>query len=124
MPKVKKTTTPLQTILGGVLWFLSFQYFIVEWIVARAWTTPPYSMMYNFISDLGATKCGYFHLGITTYICSPLHTYINISFILNGLLAIIGVFLLRNIFPKIDGLLQEFLLLVSALLDYLGGIFP
>lgn len=82
---------------GSLCWIAALQWFPVQAIVQAAWTTP-FSLSHNFISDLGAVHCGTSKgLG---YVCSPLHTLMNASFIAIGLLTLAGVVLLWGTWPR------------------------
>lgn len=83
--------------VGAVLWLLCFQYFVGEQVARLGWTTP-YSMVSNYISDLGAVRCG-MHLASGLWVCSPLHWLMNASFILQGVLILFGAILVRSRFP-------------------------
>jgi hypothetical membrane protein len=75
--------------LGPLLWALCCQYFFAEIIAAHAFRGE-YSLADNYISDLGAVLC-------TPALCSPLHAFMNASFVLQGFLIFAGsVFLRRN----------------------------
>jgi hypothetical membrane protein len=87
----------VRSIAGSVCWILALQWFPVQAIVQAAWTTP-YSLSHNFISDLGAVHCAT-DPGLG-YVCSPLHTLMNASFIVIGLLVLAGVVLLWNAWPR------------------------
>lgn len=87
----------LQPRIGGALWSLSVVYFIGQAVTQAAWSTP-YSLIDNRISDLGNTACG--RALATVYICSPLHTVMNVSFILTGLLLLAGLPLTRRMWPR------------------------
>jgi hypothetical membrane protein len=69
-------------------------YFTAELITAAAWTDPPYSYTYHFISDLGvhgpSTAFG-------QYMYSPLAWVMNTGFFLFGLAVLAGVLLLRDL---------------------------
>jgi len=69
-------------------------YFAAEFIAAAAWTDPPYSYTYHFISDLGvrgpATVFG-------QDVYSPLARVMNAGLFLFGLAALTGVILLRGL---------------------------
>ena len=69
-------------------------------MAAGAWTRP-YSLKNNYISDLGNTACGMFHVphGTPYYVCSPSHAVMNASFIIFGVLTIAGALLLQRIWP-------------------------
>jgi hypothetical membrane protein len=68
-------------------------YFVTEFIAAAAWTDPPYSYTYHFISDLGvhgpSTAFG-------QYMYSPLAWVMNTGFFLFGPAVLAGVLLLRR----------------------------
>jgi hypothetical membrane protein len=66
------------TRLGAILWIACVQFFLAEQVVRRAWTIP-YSFATNYVSDLGATGC-------SALVCSPWHTLMNASFVLQGIL--------------------------------------
>ena len=86
---------------GGACWAVGVvQYAAVQLVAAAAWTTP-YSLKNNYISDLGNTACGMFHVphGTPYYVCSPDHGLMNASFAVAGVLTIAGALLLRRIWP-------------------------
>jgi len=62
-----------------------------------------YSLRFNYISDLGATHCGWFDTGPigigSHYACSPWNPVFNASIIVLGLLVLLAVLLLRTAFP-------------------------
>lgn len=102
------------------------QFFLVQIVVAAAWTTP-YSWSRNWISDLGNTDCGQFALSQSApeYVCSPRHDLMNASFVLNGVLFLIGGLALTGLFPA--GRLRtwgRWLLVVSGVLKILVGLAP
>ena len=84
--------------LGAALWVGCLQYFCAEAIAALCWSGS-YSFRYNFISDLGAVHCradlAKAHSG-----CSPLHALMNASFLLQGLLILVGTVLVWPLFPR------------------------
>jgi hypothetical membrane protein len=93
-------------ILGGAAWILAtLQYAVVQVVVAAAWHHPPYSWLGNYISDLGNTACGRFTVphGTPSYVCSPMHSAMNASFIIAGILTIVGAVLLRRFWPRSRG---------------------
>jgi hypothetical membrane protein len=79
--------------LGAGLWLFCFQFFVGEQIARLGWPGH-YSMARNYLSDLGAVRCG----GAAT--CSSLHWVMNASFVLQGLLIVFGTVLVRSIFPE------------------------
>ncbi len=106
---------------AGLVWMCAVQFFIAQAIVQYAWTTP-YSLAGNFISDLGNTVCGMYN-GL--YVCSPWHQWMNISFLLQGFIILIGAILARPIFQRERLRTLVFVLLVLTGLGMIGvGIFP
>jgi hypothetical membrane protein len=69
-------------------------YFAAEFIAAAAWTDPPYSYTYHFISDLGVHGPS---TAFDQYMYSPLAWVMNTGFILFGIAAFAGVFMLRGL---------------------------
>ncbi len=72
--------------LGGLAWLGCAQFFAAEAIAASQYRGA-YSYRSDFISDLGATACA------TS--CSPLHSLMNGSFLLQGVLIATGLVLVR-----------------------------
>ncbi len=92
-------------VVGGVAWILStVVFFIAQFVAAAAWHHPPYSWSGNYISDLGNTKCGLFAVphGTKALVCSPRHTEMNVGFIVNGALFLLGAVLLRFAWPPVS----------------------
>jgi len=89
-------STPFRTArnwpLGITVWLLSVQYFAVQIIVAGQWAQP-FSVLHNTISDLGNTTCGPYRDAL---ICSPLHTWMNLSFVALGMGMILGALLIQR----------------------------
>ena len=88
-------------VAGGACWAVgAVQYAAAQVVAAGAWTRP-YSLKNNYISDLGNTACGMFHVphGTPYYVCSPSHAVMNASFIIFGVLTITGALLLQPIWP-------------------------
>ena len=83
-------------LVGPSFWILSVQYFVAQFVVARHWTTA-FSLSRNTISDLGNTVCGPYGGRL---VCSPLHDWMNASFILLGLTMIIGSGLIYHEFRR------------------------
>ncbi|GAA1645387.1 DUF998 domain-containing protein [Actinoplanes couchii] len=84
----------LKTPAGTALAAGAGIYFTAEFITAAAWTDPPYSYTYHFISNLGvhgpATVLGQF-------MYSPLAWLMNTGFVLFGLAVLAGVLMLRGL---------------------------
>jgi hypothetical membrane protein len=108
-------------LIGPLVWALSVQYFVVQFIAARAWHTP-FSLSRNVISDLGNTACGQY---AQRYVCSPQHGLMNASFILLGLTMALGSLLIYQEFVRSRASLVGFsLMAVSGAGTLLVGLFP
>ena len=73
----------------------------MEQIASHAWKTP-YLFAQNYISDLGAVRCtsaARTGLSRVVSICSPLHAWMNVSFVLQGMLIFTGAILVRRSLP-------------------------
>jgi hypothetical membrane protein len=81
-----------RTKLGALLWILCLQYFVAEAVAISGWSGA-YSFRFNYISDLGA-------LGCSAASCSPLHAVMNGSFLLQGMLIVVGTALLWPRYAK------------------------
>ena len=94
-PSDKATTSPYGGVvrpglvrLGAWAWVLgSVQSFALQLIVGAAWPEP-YSWAANNISDLGNVGCGAWD---GRHVCSPLHAWMNASFVAQGLLLVVGL---------------------------------
>ena len=82
---------------GAVLIASGGVYFAAEFIAAAAWTDPPYSYTYHFISDLGVHGPS---TGFGQYMYSPLAWVMNAGLILFGLTALAGVVMLRGLLGR------------------------
>ncbi|GGK81589.1 hypothetical protein Sme01_63050 [Sphaerisporangium melleum] len=89
-------------------------FLLAEFIAAAAWTDPPYSYTYDFISNLGvhgpSTLFG-------QYMYSPLAWVMNTGFILFGITILAGVALLRGLSGR-----RRWGTLIPATLLAVGGI--
>jgi len=87
---------------------------LVEFISAAAWTDPPYSYTYNFISNLGVR-------GPSTlfgqYMASPLYWLMNTGFIVFGIVIFAGVTLLKGLSGT-----RRLAVMTAALLLAVGGV--
>ena len=80
---------------GAIAWIASIQFFVMQAVAQSAWTTP-YSLVTNYISDLGNTVCDTYPSDFGRFVCPPWHPAKNASFILIGLTTAFGAILLRN----------------------------
>jgi hypothetical membrane protein len=121
------TRTGLAIVVGGAAWILAtLQFFVAQLVTAAAWN-PPYRWTNNYISDLGNTACGESAVphGIPTYVCSPLYPVMNASFIVAGILTIVGAILLRPIWPRRRLITVALALwIVAGLGKVLVGLYP
>jgi hypothetical membrane protein len=114
-------------VAGGACWTAGVvQYAAAQVVAAGAWTRP-YSLKNNYISDLGNTACGMFHVphGTPYYVCSPSHAVMNASFIIFGVLTIAGALLVQRIWP--GGRLARWALImwvISGLGKIVVGLVP
>jgi hypothetical membrane protein len=107
---------------GAVLWILNVQYFIMQLVVAAAWTGVSYSWANNTISDLANTRCGAYG---ARSVCSPLHTAMNISFVVLGVTIVSGAILLqRKLALSSMGRLGFGCMAAAGLGAMLVGLFP
>jgi hypothetical membrane protein len=117
----------LAIVVGGAAWILAtLQFFVAQLVTASVWN-PPYSWTNNYISDLANTACGQFAVprGTPMYVCSPLYPIMNASFILAGVLTLIGAVLLRPIWPRRRLIAVALALwIVVGVGKVLVGIFP
>ena len=75
--------------------------------IAQAASARPYSLTTNLISDLGNSGCG-------PAICSPLHGLINATFVLVGLLHLVGAVATWRAWPRYAGTMVGLALLAVA----------
>src|SRR5262245_55498029 len=103
----------LETASGALLIAGPVIFLLAEFIAAAAWTDPPYSYTYHFISNLGvhgpSTLFG-------QYMYSPLAWVMNIGFFLFGITIVAGVVLLRGL-----GGWRRWAVLAPATLLAVGG---
>ena len=111
MVSIPPTHVGRSVLWGGLLIAVG----AVQFVVANAWVQTRYagySLLTNYISDLGNTST------------SPLHIVFNISIILLGVLAFVGILLAWGGFPRggsrVVGL---FLLLIASVAAILVGLF-
>lgn len=81
-----------------MLWVASVQFVLGMAVTQLGWTTP-YSLLTNYISDLGAVHCQYYHATLDSrYICSPWHGVFDTSIVILGLLSIAAAVLIYRAF--------------------------
>ncbi len=111
--------------LGAVLLIVGAVQFVVGMAVTQLGWTTPYSLLHNYISDLGAVHCYYYTGAEPRYICSPWHDVFNTSIVLLGLILIAGLYFIRSAFPPRRTRLVGLGLLVLAGVGAIGvGLSP
>lgn len=109
---------------AGAIWVCAAQFFLAQVIAQARWTTP-FSLATNYISDLGNTTCGLYPAVAGKYVCSPWHTLMNVSFVLQGGIILAGAVLARPAFAGLCRVGPVFPLLVVTALGMVGvGLFP
>ncbi len=82
---------------GAIGWLVGVAEFVAGMAIAQAgWTGSTYSLLTNYISDLGNTVCAPYD---GRAVCSPWHLVFNVAIGLMGLLLIAGIFGMRQWFP-------------------------
>lgn len=115
------TFTEKYPLVGPIMWILCVEYFVIQLIVAMSWRNA-YSITQNTISDLGNTACGMYG---GRYICSPLHSLMNGSFMLLGIFMMIGSILIYQEFKETQWSLAGFdLMFLAGVGTLLVGLFP
>jgi hypothetical membrane protein len=113
------TRTP---VFYTIVWLLNVQYFVVQAIVAGRWKQP-FSLLHNTISDLGNTVCGPYRDGA---VCSPLHRWMNLSFVGLGLGMMLGAAIIYHRYNRqISTILAGIICMVLAGIGtIMVGLFP
>jgi hypothetical membrane protein len=109
---------------GGIIWVCAVQFFVAQGVVQSRWTTP-FSLATNYISDLGNTTCGPYPALGGPYVCSPWHTLMNVSFVLQGIIVLAGVVLARSALAGVRTGLPALILFALTAVGMAGvGLFP
>lgn len=116
-----KTFTDRYPYIGPTMWMLSLQYFLIQVVVARDWLIP-FSLAQNTISDLGNIACGAY---AGRFVCSPLHSLMNGSFITLGVFMATGSLLIYQEFKRDTATLVGFsFMAIAGIGTLLVGLFP
>jgi hypothetical membrane protein len=109
---------------GAMLYILGVVIFIAAMIITQlGYTGTSYSLLNNYISDLGAAHCGIYHSSI--YVCSPWHDVFNVGIVLMGVFLIFGTILMRTAYPARGSRTLGLALLVIAGFGAIGvGLSP
>ncbi|QYN40490.1 DUF998 domain-containing protein [Pseudonocardia sp. DSM 110487] len=104
----------MQRHAGTMLVASAVIFFLAEFIAAAAWTDPPYSYTYHYISNLGVRGPSE---ALGQFMYSPLAWVMNTGFFLFGITALAGVAMLRGLRGRRRGAV-----LVPAAALAVGGI--
>lgn len=115
--------SPLPRLGAWALVLGTAQFFAFHLIVQSAWPEP-YSWAHNNISDLGAVGCGPWGGDGGRYVCSPLHAWMNASFVLQGLLLVAGLVLAAPLRRGALTRTARFFLFLSGVGFVLAGLAP
>lgn len=109
---------------GAIAWVLALQFFVAQVVVATAWPRP-FSLRFDYISDLGNTACGAYPAGTTHLVCSPWHLAMNLSFLTLGVTMVLGALCTREAFPAGWVLtLARTLFMAAGLGVFVVGVYP
>ncbi|MFG3343571.1 DUF998 domain-containing protein [Streptomyces sp. NPDC048018] len=87
----------MRSRIGYSAWIVGvIQFFVTHGIVESAWARP-YSWARNNISDLGNARCALQREPEPRYVCSPEHGLMNVSFVVLGVLLVVGVVLTAGV---------------------------
>jgi hypothetical membrane protein len=107
--------------LGAISYVSTLQYFVIQFLVSLHWS-PPYSLSRNTISDLGNTACAKFN---RRRICSPLHSLMNVSFVVLGVAMIAGSALIYCSLKSTRGRALGFSsMVIGGMGAVMVGVFP
>jgi hypothetical membrane protein len=107
--------------LGPLIWFLTLQNFAATTFAAFNFKGG-YDWANNSIIDLGNTACGLFN---GSYVCSPAHAIVNLSFIALGLAMAFGALLIYQEFRENRGTLAGFICVgIAGIGAAIVGFFP
>ncbi|WP_306206857.1 DUF998 domain-containing protein [Actinoplanes sp. RD1] len=112
--------SPRRRTAGTALVASGIVFFLAEFIAASAWTDPPYSYTYHFISDLGVHGPS---TAFDQYMYSPLAWVMNTGFVTFGVAALVGVLLLKGLRGARRWTLTAMAVLLAAG-GVLVGLFP
>ncbi|HLX89724.1 MAG TPA: DUF998 domain-containing protein [Acidimicrobiales bacterium] len=93
-----KTFSDRHLWLGPAVWILAVFYFLAQVFVGWVFR-PSYSVVTNYISDLGNTACARYEGAM---VCSPRHAVMNIAFIGLGVVMAVGSLLMYQEFREED----------------------
>lgn len=120
-PRSTSPRTDLRTRIIAGLWILgTLQFFTLHLIVQSAWPQP-YSWWLNYISDLGAVHCGPI---LAHVVCSPLHSAMNVAFVLQGICLFAGARLTPQAWKETSGELWPVMIMITGASDVVVGLVP
>jgi hypothetical membrane protein len=126
MPPVTQKSSRAR--LGMITWVVGFVlFFVAQIVVGSAWKWPAYSWSWNNVSDLGNARCQMWAEDghAATYVCSPLHSLMNATFVLEGCCVIFGIFATRSLWERsVRSKLARTCLVLAALGVVIAGLAP
>lgn len=101
------------------------QFYAAHLVVEAAWPRPYSWLLYN-LSDLGNVTCGVWSGSDNPrYVCSPLHVWMNASFVAHGVLVVLGLTFTWHLWRKAVATVASRLFLALAGLGFfLAGLYP
>lgn len=119
-PLVHRSVRP-----GAILLLVGSVQFVIAMAITQLGWTVHYSLLTNYISDLGAVNCGYFPTTSAHYVCSPWHLVFDVSIVVMGVLLALAVLLIRTAFPPRGARSVGLGMLLLASIGAIGvGLFP
>ncbi|HZS57635.1 MAG TPA: DUF998 domain-containing protein [Gemmatimonadaceae bacterium] len=118
-----------KTRLGLSAWVVGFIWFFVAQIIAgAAWKSPTrYSWSWNNVSDLGNARCQMWAEDghAATYVCSPLHSLMNATSVLEGCCVVFGMLVTGALWqPSLRSKLARTLMGFAGLGLAIAGLAP
>lgn len=114
----------LKDRIGYLAWIVgAAQFFVIHGIVESAWAKP-YSWARNNISDLGNVHCAMQAEPEPRYVCSPAHEMMNASFVVLGILLVVGAVLGHTWSRGITGTVSRLLIASAGAGFVLVGLAP
>ena len=120
--QTKPMTVARRQLVAGAVLLCGFIYVFLELLAARAWVNPPYDWAVNFISDLGYSDCAVVK-GLR--ICSPLHPLMNLGFMIQGIVFVVGALLVVRVivYRRAWRWLVDTLMVASGIGTFFVGVF-
>ncbi|QQK77110.1 DUF998 domain-containing protein [Salicibibacter cibarius] len=111
--------------IGFICWISLSVYFIIDYLVIQA-TTTPYNFLEQPMSDLGVTTCGTDTYVLSSLeICSPYHLLMNWTFTFTGIVIFVGAIFLHQFWQdNRKTRIATIFLIIFGFSYTMAGIFP